>query len=170
MDTNELLRLLCKKLGTKQIADALGISVSLVQKWSGQGDSHRTNPLEDFIEFAVAVKWDAELMHSLCAEAGGYFVHNPEVTNGKPLPLDKAHYKVLHDLAQTLALITREAEHDSICKDAAKIRRNWDGLKSLVEGFVVGCEKGCFRTGTVALGQQGTAKPFVNGGPPQARV
>jgi len=167
MDTNELLRLLCKKLGTKQIADDFGVSVSLVQKWSGQGESHRTNPLEDFIEFAVAVKWDADLMHWLCAEAGGYFVHNPEVTNGKPLPLHKAHYKVLHDLAQTLALITREAEHDSICKDAAKIRRNWDGLKSLVEGFVVGCEKGCFRTVTTCVGPPTGAQ--ANGATRQAR-
>src|SRR5690349_15617738 len=100
MDDTELLRLLYKKLGARQIAGALDISESLLHKWSQRGEGHRKNPLEDFLKFANAVKWDEELMHWLCALAGGYFVHNPEVPNSKPLPLHKAYYKVLHDLAQ----------------------------------------------------------------------
>lgn len=99
-------------------------------------------------------------MHYINARARGYFVHNPDF-KGKPLPLDRAHYKVLHDLAQTLALITLEAEHGSAYKDAAKIRKNWDGLKSLVEGYVVACES--LRTATT----QTVAGAQMNSAPPQ---
>src|SRR5262245_11635513 len=108
MDDMELLRVLYKKLGTKQIADVYGQSESILHKWSQQGEGHRKNPFEDFVKFANAVKWDEELMHWLCERAGGYFVHNPEVKEGKPLPLHKAHYKLVHDFAQTLALIAWE--------------------------------------------------------------
>src|SRR5581483_11409626 len=94
--------------------------------------------------WVVRAARNPRLMHWLCAEAGGYFIHNPEVANGKPLPLTTAQCKVVHDFAQMVALLAKESANGALCKNARNIRERWEALKSLMEYFVVCCEKGAF--------------------------
>ena len=79
-DSHQVIKNACEKLGTKQIADNLGVSLSLVYKWAqpktDKGSGSR-NPLDRVVEL-INSTGDQGIIEWICEQSGGYFVRNPK--------------------------------------------------------------------------------------------
>jgi hypothetical protein len=83
----------------------------------------------------------------VCEQANGFFIRNPEgVPAGQPLiPITN---DIVQEFADMLATIARSSADNVISKDEARtIRRRWEELKTVTEGFVHAAEKGAFGEG-----------------------
>lgn len=145
--SHELLRAVFKDSSPKQIADSTGVSLSMVYKWSEEAEgtgSGATNPL-DRIEKIIATTNDNRIVDWICERAGGFFIRNPKSHWPHPYSLIPATNQILQDFADLLSVIAQAAGDNSITPDEAKkIRRRWEELKSVAEGFVRCCEEGNF--------------------------
>lgn len=148
MESHEILREAFEKKSPKEIASALGISLSLVYKWSqppadGQG-SGSLNPLDRTSELMTLTK-DPGIIQWLCNRAGGFFVRNrtnKDVTYRTVAPVTNA---IIQQFADLLGAITEASNDRKITGDETdRIRRHWDDLKTFTEGFVRACEEGDF--------------------------
>jgi hypothetical protein len=136
--------------GPKEVAAELGVSLSLVYKWtqpaSGSGSGSR-NPL-DRVSALVKLTRHTEILEWLCQKAGGYFVRNPkENKNGtaRNYEVVPATHLIVQQFAGLLDAVARAAEDSSITpEESREIRQVWDRLKSYCEGFVRCCEEGDF--------------------------
>lgn len=131
----------------KEIAAALGVSLSLVYKWAqppeGQGSGSR-NPL-DRVEELVRLTRHPEIVEWLCQRAGGYFVRNPKSCPTKGYSVVPATHQIVQQFAGLLDAVSRAAQDNAISKEESEeIRLVWDKLKSFCEGFVRCCEEGDF--------------------------
>ena len=147
MESYEVLRQALEKASPKEIAAELGVSLSLVYKWSqpadDEGGSGTTNPLDRVIQL-FRITQDDFIIQWLCRKSGGFFVKNPNP--GKAdfdlMPTTQA---IVQMFAELLSAISRAAADHAISSDeAAEIRNEWDELKRFTEGFVHCCEKGDF--------------------------
>jgi hypothetical protein len=148
VESHEILREAFEKKSPKEIASALGISLSLVYKWSqppsdGQG-SGSLNPLDRTTELMTLTK-DPGIIKWLCYRAGGFFVRNrvnKEVDYKKIVPTMNS---IIQQFADLLGAITDSSSDRKITKaETDRIRRHWDDLKTFTEGFVRACEEGNF--------------------------
>lgn len=149
MESYELLREVFEKTSPKEIAAELGVSLSLVYKWSqppeeeGKGSGSR-NPL-DRVNLLMRVTRDARIIRWLCRQANGYFLPNPkgfETTDPDPGP---ATNEIVQQFADLLESITTAARDRRITpEEAINIRERWDDLKAFTESFVRACEQGNF--------------------------
>jgi transposase-like protein len=147
MDSQEILRNVIKKAGAKNIAATLGLSQSLVYKWT-HGESALTdgvtNPLERIAQL-FDLSQDEQLLQWLSQRAGGYFVRNPPSTCKKGFEVVPATQEIVQQFADLLGSISEAASDNTITeKEAALIRESWDELKRHTEGFVRCCEEGDF--------------------------
>lgn len=148
MEAHEMLRTVYDDVSPKQVAQEMGISLSLAYKWAeppepGRG-SGSTNPLERMASLISAAK-DDRLIKWLCRKAGGFFVRNPAASRDDYAELVPATNEILQQFADLLAAITESAGDHCITKEETKeIRRHWDELKTFTEGFVRACEEGDF--------------------------
>ena len=147
MESHELLQEVFQKCSAKQIAAELGLSLSMIYKWSepdhGAG-SGAANPL-DRIEALVRCTNDTRIAHWICERAGGFFIKNPKATWPHPIHLMPATNQIVQEFADLLAVIATAATDNQITKQEAKsIRARWEELKSVTEGFVQCCENGNF--------------------------
>lgn len=150
MESYEILRDAFAKTSPKEIAAALNVSLSLVYKWSqppeedGQGSGSR-NPLDRTVELMRLTR-DIRIIQWLCQKAGGFFVRNPRPPTGaRAEELAAATNSIIQEFADLLESITSAASDRSISpEEARRIRRDWDQLKTLAEGFVRACEEGDF--------------------------
>ena len=81
MKSHEVLRAACREPGCKAVAAALGVSASLLHKWTEgrpDGRSVELNPL-DRVAALVALTGEEELLQWLCAQAGGCFVRQSQM-------------------------------------------------------------------------------------------
>jgi hypothetical protein len=147
MQSHELLKEVLKKTSAKQIAGDMGLSLSLIDKWAEPPDagsgSGANNPL-DRIEQLLRITNDTRIAQWVCERAGGFFITNP-----KPRPHDYSLIPttntIVQEFADMLGVIAVAAADNQITKDEAKaIRRRWEDLKSVTEGFVRHCEDGNF--------------------------
>jgi hypothetical protein len=162
MESHEVLREAFKKCGPKEIASELGLSLSLVYKWSqppdelGSGSRNpldRTAKLVELTRELMIVKW-------LCQQAGGYFLRNPEMKRGEEHDVFPSTSAIVQQFADLLTTITQAALDNEISKrEAAEIRHVWDELKSFTEGFVRCCEEGDFKTLDDGLKARARAQP-----------
>ena len=143
----EVLRDTFEKVSAKEVADALGVSLSLVYKWAQPSEEGKggglVNPL-DRVEALMQVSRDQRLIKWLCHRLGGYFVKNPgqQPTAKGIVP---ATNEILQQFADLLGAITDSAADHKVTKDESRlIRRHWDELKTITEGFVKACEVGDF--------------------------
>lgn len=131
----------------KEIASALGVSLSLVYKWtqpSAESGSGARNPLERIEEW-IAQTEDLAVLEWLCGRSGGYFVRNPESSCIKGYEVVPATHAIVQQFAGLLDVVSRAALDNTITPDeSAEIRIVWDKLKSYCEGFVRCCEEGDF--------------------------
>ena len=147
MQSHELLREVFQKTSAKQIAAELGLSLSMIYKWSeaDEGDgSGAMNPL-DRIEALIRVTNDRRIVQWICERAGGYFITNPKTSQPHPYYLIPATNEIVQEFADLLAVIATAAADNQITpKEAKNIRARWEELKSVTECFVRCCEEGNF--------------------------
>jgi hypothetical protein len=146
MQSHEVLRKALENANPKEVASKMGVSLSLVYKWSQPTDesgSGTTNPLDRVMQIYNLTK-DDDVVQWLCRVAGGFFVKNPkpEKINDELVP---ATHAIVQRFAELLTAISSAAVDQKISPDEAKkIRNEWDDLKRFTEGFVRNCENGDF--------------------------
>jgi hypothetical protein len=146
MEPHELMKEVLKRTSAKQIAADLGLSLSLIYKWTEEpmkegGTSG--SPL-DRIRDLVRTTHDPAIPQWICEQAGGFFIRNPRnLPPNRPLiPLTN---DIVQEFADMLATIAQSSADSVITKDEArKIRARWEELKSVTEGFVHAAEEGTF--------------------------
>lgn len=148
VESHEVLREAFEKASPKEIAALLGVSLSLVYKWSqppgdGQG-SGSLNPL-DRTRAIMEITRDPGIIKWLCQVNGGYFVQNPGNGGGEHREVGTSMNAIIQQFADFLSGITKAAtDHRITEEESQEIRRDWDDLKTLAEGFVRACEDGDF--------------------------
>jgi hypothetical protein len=147
MHSHELLKEVLKKTSAKQIAADMGLSLSLIYKWAeppqDETGSGANNPL-DRIEQLLRITEDARIAQWVCERAGGFYITNPKA---KPHPYQLIPFtnNIVQEFADMLGVIAVAASDNTITREEAKaIRRRWEDLKSVTEGFVHSCEEGNF--------------------------
>ncbi|MBE7537589.1 MAG: hypothetical protein HS122_04175 [Opitutaceae bacterium] len=148
MESHEVLREVLKKTSAKQIAADMGLSLSLIYKWAeppGEATgSGAYNPL-DRVDQILKVTGDTRIAQWVCERAGGFFIANPELIKAKPNSLIPTTHAIVQEFADMLAVIATAAADNHITREEAKqIRRRWEELKSLAEGFIRAAEEGNF--------------------------
>ena len=158
MQSHELLREVFKTKSPKQIAEDVGLSVSVVYKWAeppGNSTSHHSeaaarpggsgiaNPL-DRVEALLRCTGDERIAQWVCQCAGGFFIQNPK-NIPEPHYLIPATNQIVQEFADLLHVIAKAAHDNEVSGNEAKqIRSRWEELKSVTEGFVAACEQGNF--------------------------
>lgn len=165
MHSHELLKEVLKKVSAKQIAADMGLSLSLIYKWAeppaDETGSGANNPL-DRIEQLLKITGDARIAQWVCERAGGFFITNPK-QRPHDYSLIPSTNNIVQEFADMLGVIAVAAADNQITKEEAKaIRRRWEDLKSVTEGFVHHCEEGNFS----ALKQEAVIRDLKPGVPP----
>lgn len=147
MESYEVIKQSCEKTSPKEVAANIGVSLSLVYKWSQPNTelgSGSRNPL-DRVAALIDSTRDPGIIQWLCARAGGYFVRNPESHCEEGFEVMPATSEIVAQFAALLSEISHAAEDDSITNDESQaIRKVWEALKGYTEGFVSCCEEGDF--------------------------
>lgn len=147
MESHEVVRRALEKGSPKQVAAEMGVSLSLVYKWSQSDDergSGTVNPLDRVLQLYDLTQ-DDHILQWLCMKAGGVFVKNPPSQCRKGFEVMPATQEIVQQFANLLASISQAALDNSICdREASEIRHVWDELKRYTEGFVRCCEEGDF--------------------------
>ena len=147
MESHEVLKDAFEKTSPKEVAAALGVSLSLVYKWAQPNTelgSGSRNPLDRIME-VLRLTQDPRIIQWLCQSAGGYFVRNPKSSCKQGFEVVPSTNEIVQQFADLLSIITRASRDNSITPDESEqIRRCWDNLKSFTEGFVKCCEEGDF--------------------------
>ncbi len=147
MQSHEIIKNACDRCGPKEVAAQLGVSLSLVYKWTEpctETGSGSRNPLDRVVELMRCTK-DVELIRWLCEQAGGYFVRNPPSSCKQGFEVMPATSEIVKQFGGLLGEISRAASDNRITNDESQqIRHIWDALKSYTEGFVTCCEEGDF--------------------------
>ena len=147
MESYEVIKQSCEKTSPKEVAAELGVSLSLVYKWSQPNTelgSGSRNPL-DRVAGLMETTCDPGIIRWLCERAGGYFVRNPESRCKEGFEVMPATTEIVAQFGALLSEISSAAEDDSITNDESEaIRKVWEALKSYTEGFVSCCEEGDF--------------------------
>jgi hypothetical protein len=161
MKSHEVLRDALEKNGAKQIAAETGVSLSTIYKWTehaGEGGSGTANPL-DRVEALLRCTGDRRIAQWVCHRAGGFFVHNP-AHGSRVSELLPATSKIMQEFADMLSAIAKAATDNVISKqETSDIRRRWEELKTVTEGFVRSCEEGDFaKTREILSGEKKPAR------------
>ena len=147
MKSHQIIKESCKKRGIKSVASEIGVSSSLMYKWSQPYDgtgSGSKNPLDRIVELINAVQ-DPSLIEWICEQSGGYFVRDPESHQEENYEVMPATNEIVAQFSALLGEISQSAQDNNIeKKESKKIRKVWNALKSFTEGFVKCCEEGDF--------------------------
>jgi hypothetical protein len=117
----------------------------MVYKWAqpAANEGGIGNPL-DRIEALIQSTGDERIVQWICQRAGGFFIQNPKNTP-HPHYLIPATNQIVQEFADLLATVAITAADNQItAAEAKQIRRRWEELKSVTEGFVASCEAGNF--------------------------
>ncbi len=147
MESHELMKALLKETSAKQVCADMGLSLSLIYKWaeppaadSGSGSS---NPL-DRVRQLVEITGDQRIAQWVAERSGGFFINNPAALRESE-ELIPATNDIVQQFADMLGVIAAAASDQQITdKEAKHIRSQWEGLKSVTEGFVQAAEAGNF--------------------------
>lgn len=147
MQSHELLKEVLKKTSAKQISAEMGLSLSLIYKWAeppaDETGSGANNPL-DRIDQLLKATGDDRIAQWVCERAGGFFITNPKA-KPHPYQLIPSTNSIVQEFADMLGVIAMAAADNTITPAEAKaIRRRWEDLKSVTEGFVHNSEEGNF--------------------------
>jgi hypothetical protein len=147
MESHEVLREVLKKTSAKQIAADMALSLSLIYKWAEapeEANAAATNSPLERVGQLVRITGDARIAQWVCEQADGFFIRNPHNISSKQ-PLIPATNDIVQEFADMLATIATSSADSVITKEEArKIRRRWEELKSVTEGFVTAAETGSF--------------------------
>ncbi|MDF2459281.1 MAG: hypothetical protein K0S79_1697 [Nitrospira sp.] len=148
MQSHEVLKEVLKQTSAKQIAADMGLSLSLIYKWTeappDDAGSGASNPL-DRIDQLLKSTGDRRIAQWVCERAGGFFIANPQHQKAHAYSLIPVTNEIVQEFADMLAVIATAAADSTITKEEARqIRRRWEELKSVTEGFVHAAEAGNF--------------------------
>ena len=103
MKSHELLREVFQTCNAKQIADGMGLSVSMVYKWAEPPEqgSGATNPLDRMVSLMSATG-DVRLVEWICAQVDGFFIKNPKTNRLRSYALVPATNRVVQEFAEML--------------------------------------------------------------------
>ena len=148
MKSHEIIKESCRKRGIKSVASDVGVSTSLLYKWSQAPDesgSGSKNPLDRMMNLMHAAN-DPLMIEWICEQAGGYFVRNPDSKEERNYDVMPATNEIVSQFSSLLSEISKAAEDNAIAdNESIRIRKVWDALKSFTEGFVTCCEQGDFQ-------------------------
>jgi hypothetical protein len=145
MHAHEVMKEVLKKTSAKQIASDMGLSLSLIYKWAepaeDESGSGTGSPL-DRVGQLVRITHDVRVAQWVCEQADGFYIRNPHI-----LPPNQALIPITNDIvkefADMLATIATSSADSVITKEEARnIRRRWEVLKTVTEGFVKAAESG----------------------------
>ncbi len=150
MHSHEVLKLVLKQTGAKKIAADMNLSLSMIYKWTEPSEengmaagSGANNPL-DRIEQLIRSSHDRRIAQWVCERAGGFFIANTESAPAASSIFPAANH-IIQEFADMLGVIAAAAADSKITKEEARqIRRRWEDLKSVTEGFVRASENGNF--------------------------
>ncbi len=150
MYSHELLHEVLQKTSAKQIASDLNLSLSLIYKWAEPADdpssSGSTNPL-DRIEALHKTTQDERIVQWVCERAGGFFIKNPKAKWPHPYAVIPAANTIVQEFADLLSVVATATGDSHVTHEESKaIRKRWEQLKSVTEGFVQACEAGNFKS------------------------
>jgi hypothetical protein len=119
----------------------------LVYKWAEvppqDAGSGACNPL-DRIEQLLKCTGDKRIAQWVCERAGGFFIANP-VAAPQPVSLIPVTNEIVREFADLLTVIAVASADSKVTQAEAKqIRRRWEELKSVAEGFIHAAEQGNF--------------------------
>jgi hypothetical protein len=169
MQSYELLREVFKTKPPKQVAEDIGLSVSVLYKWAEPPEhaagSGSVNPL-DRIEALLGSTGDHRLVQWICQRAKGFFIQNPK-SIPHPHYLIPATNQIVQDFADLLHVVAKAAHDNEVTPaEAIQIRARWEELKSVTEGFVASCEQGNFEH----IHNHATRRAAAIAQPPQPRA
>lgn len=150
MKSHEMFRELFETVSPKELASALGLSVSMIYKWaepSGEVGSGTPNPLER-IAALLKITGDIRIAKWVCLRAGGFYIKSPEAaqSEGARSVVTETN-QIVQDFAEMLSAIATAAVDNAITAEETRdIRNRWEHLKSATEAFVCCCERGNFET------------------------
>lgn len=140
MKSHEVIKEMFDRLGAKHVAAELGVSLSLLYKWSEpEGESGAANPLDRVAELA-RVTDDDRAVQWLARQRGGVFVKNPTRVMDK-VDVFRETQRILKEFADVLQAVSSAWDDSRLTADEIeRIRLEWDELKSIGETFVMACE------------------------------
>ncbi|KAF0096393.1 MAG: hypothetical protein E1N59_360 [Puniceicoccaceae bacterium 5H] len=145
MESHEVVKSCLAEMSPKELARELGVSVSLVYKWSQPThDQHSgaLNPL-DRANQLDAVSKDHAVARWMAEKADGFFLPNPPVEEEARPDYVTCMNQLVREFASLLSTVTQAAGDERISRiEAESIRQRWDELKADTEGFVAACERG----------------------------
>jgi len=144
MDETKLLTEIVNKYGAKRISQETGVGLATIYRWL-QPDSRvpggSRNPLK-WVTALIRCTKDLRVTEWMCMQQGGFFVANPKVIEHPQQPAVSCHNRIVAGLADMLKLIIEAAEDGRItAEEVESIRREWESLKSITEGFERDCER-----------------------------
>ena len=87
---------------------------------------------------------DQRIAQWVCERSGGFFINNPKVKPDAKQLIPSTN-NIVQEFSDMLGVIAVAAADNQITLAEAKaIRRRWEDLKSVTEGFVCHCEQGNF--------------------------
>ena len=145
MHSHEVMREVLKKTSAKQIAAELKLSLSLIYKWAepteDDSGSGANSPL-DRVGQLIRVTGDTRVAQWVCEQADGFYIRNPH-NLPHTLNVIPATNDIIQEFADMLATIATASADNAITRDEARtIRRRWEELKNVTEGFVKAAESG----------------------------
>ena len=151
MKSHRLLKRVFKDSSVPIVANEMRLSPSTVYKWAEAPDSGSASGIANPLDRALSLynaTGDPRVIHWLCEQTGGFYVDNAvAASNGEtPQRLAPATSKVVKQLADLLSTVASAASDSKINqREARAIRREWEKLKRIAEGYIQCCEKGNFK-------------------------
>jgi hypothetical protein len=141
MKSHDVIKQAIDDKGAKQVAVDVGVSLSMLYKWSQpQDESGARNPLDRTLLLLRSTGSNGPLQW-LCQQQDGVFVKNPPPAESDLNVLAETQ-RILKEFSDLLHVVTTAwADHRVSPSEAQAIRREWDELKSVAEGFVRACER-----------------------------
>lgn len=134
MESHNLLREVFKETSPKQIAEDMGLSLSLIYKWSqapGEDSSGTTNPLDRMASLIESTE-DLRLIQWLCRKKNGFFVASPEKEKVISQNLMPATNLIVQEFADLLSVVACAATDNHVNEaEAARIRKRWKNSRPL---------------------------------------
>ena len=140
MKSHDVIKEMFDRQGAKHVAAELGVSLSLIYKWSEpEGESGAANPLERVAELSRVTN-DDRAVQWMARQRAGVFVKNPARSVAK-VDVFRETQRILKEFADVLQAVSSAWDDDRLtAEEIDSIRAEWDVLKSIGESFVMACE------------------------------
>lgn len=149
MESHDVLRNATENLGVKSVASSMNLSSSLVYKWCQPKDTPEASGADNPLDRVLRIReltGDLAPIHWLCQKSNGFFVENPKAGSKPAAGLLQITQSILKEFSELLEAVSGSYTEDQAvdATEAKRIRREWEELKSITEGFVTACEKGSY--------------------------